>query len=143
MPGRKLLLHSCGPTTGLPGQSTTKPGRFWFSVPRPKVSHEPRLGRIGCMLPEFIIKSDGSWFGLSVYIERITQMSSMQPATCGKSSVTSMPLWPCGRAGERRGHDLAALAPAGHDRGGRRPGRRTAPAPAWGRTCRRATARRS
>ena len=32
-PGRKLLLHSCGPTTGLPGQSTMKPGRFWFSEP--------------------------------------------------------------------------------------------------------------
>ena len=44
------------------------------------------------MLPEFIIKSDGSWFGLSVYIERITQISSMQAATCGKSSVTSIPL---------------------------------------------------
>ncbi len=38
------------------------------------------------MLPEFIIKSDGSWFGLSVYIERITQRSSMQPARWGKSS---------------------------------------------------------
>ena len=66
MPGRKLLLQSWGPTTGLPGQSTTKPGRFWFSVPRPKVSQEPRLGRIGCMLPEFIMSSEGSWFGLSV-----------------------------------------------------------------------------
>ena len=33
MPGRKLLLHSCGPTTGWPGHRTTKPGRFWFSVP--------------------------------------------------------------------------------------------------------------
>src|ERR1700678_1744231 len=103
MPGRKLLLHNCGPTTGLPGQRTTKPGRFWFSVPNPKVSHEPRLGRVGCMLPEFIINSDGSWFGLSVYIERITQMSSMQAATCGKSSVTSMPLCPYGRAEKGEG----------------------------------------
>ena len=103
MPGRKLLLHNCGPTTGLPGQSTTNPGRFWFSLPRPKTSHEPRLGRIGCMLPEFIIKSEGSWLGLSVYIERSTQISSMQPATCGKRFVSSIPLWPCGRAGNGEG----------------------------------------
>src|SRR6266550_3914926 len=109
MPGRKLLLQSCGPTTGLPGQSTTKPGRFWFSVPRPKVSHEPRLGRIGCMLPEFIIKSDGSWLGLSVYIERITQISSMAAARCGKSSETAMPLWPCGRAENGEGIILPRL----------------------------------
>ena len=34
-PGRKLLFHSAGPTTGLPGHITTNQGRFWFSVPRP------------------------------------------------------------------------------------------------------------
>ncbi len=60
MPGRKLLLHSCGPTTGLPGQKTTKPGRFWFSVPRPYCSHEPIDGRVGCVSPLVIIRSDGS-----------------------------------------------------------------------------------
>src|ERR1700729_4033590 len=109
MPGRKLLLHNCGPTTGLPGQRTTNPGRFWFSVPRPKVSHEPRLGRIGCMLPEFIINSDGSELGLSVYIERSTQISSMQLATRGKSSEPSMPLCPCGRAENGEGITLPVL----------------------------------
>src|SRR6185436_17264629 len=94
MPGKKLLLHNCGPTTGLPGQRATKPGRFWFSVPRPYVIQEPRLGRIGCMLPEFIISRAGSWLGLSVCIERITQSSSIHLATSGYSSETSMPLLP-------------------------------------------------
>ena len=103
----------------------------------------PGSGRIGCMLPEFIIKSDGSWLGLSVYIERITQRSSMQPATCGKSSVTSMPLWPCGRAENGEGMSLPLLRSPGHDRRPGAAGRRIAPGPAWGRRCRRATARRS
>ncbi len=31
---------------------------------------------------------------MSVCIERITQMSSAQPPTCGNSSLTSRPLWP-------------------------------------------------
>ena len=35
IPGRNELLQSWGPTTGLPGQRTTKPGRSWFSEPRP------------------------------------------------------------------------------------------------------------
>ncbi len=31
---------------------------------------------------------------MSVHTERITQMSSMQPPTCGKISLTSIPLCP-------------------------------------------------
>ena len=31
---------------------------------------------------------------MSVYIERMTQMSSTHSPTCGNSSLTSMPLWP-------------------------------------------------
>ena len=48
MPGRKLLLHRAGPTT-MPGdgRSTTKPGRFSFSEPRPYKIHEPIEGRMG------------------------------------------------------------------------------------------------
>ena len=38
------------------------------------------LGRIGCMLPQFIRSRPGSWFGMSVCIERMTQMSSMHLA---------------------------------------------------------------
>src|SRR6266568_447392 len=71
-----------------------KPGRFWFSEPNPYVTHEPMLGRIERASPQFINKSDGSWFGISACIERITAMSSMLSATCGNTSLTSMPLWP-------------------------------------------------
>ena len=59
--------------------------------------------------PSSSSSSDGSWFGLSVYIERSTQMSSMQPATCGKSSETSMPLSPCGCAANGEGINLPVL----------------------------------
>ena len=49
------------------------------------------LGRIGCVLPQVIISSAGSWFGMSVCIERMTQRSSMHLPTSGKISLTSMP----------------------------------------------------
>src|SRR5262249_7472695 len=44
--------------------------------------------------PQFISISDGSWLGTSACMERMTQMSSMQEATWGKISLTSMPLLP-------------------------------------------------
>ena len=69
-------------------------GRFWFSVPSPYVTHEPRLGRTSRASPQFISSSDGSWFGTLACIERMTAMSSMHSPTCGKSSLTSMPLFP-------------------------------------------------
>ena len=37
-----------------------KPGRFWFSVPRPYVIHEPMLGRVRMDSPQFISMSEGS-----------------------------------------------------------------------------------
>src|SRR5438270_6064896 len=52
------------------------------------------LGRIWRASPQFISRSDGSWFGTSACIERITQMSSMFRAILGKISLTSRPLWP-------------------------------------------------
>src|SRR5947208_4983052 len=94
MPGRKLLLQSCGPTTGLPGHITTKPGRFWLSHPRPYRSHEPIDGRTGWVSPHVIIRSDGSWFGTFVCIERITHNSSAHSPTFGYSSETSIPALP-------------------------------------------------
>ena len=42
------------------------------------------LGRISRASPQFISISDGSWFGTSACIERMTQMSSMFLATCGE-----------------------------------------------------------
>ena len=52
------------------------------------------LGRLGVIVPLFIMYSAGPWFGLSVYNERSTQMSSMQPATLGSNSLTATPLSP-------------------------------------------------
>ena len=52
------------------------------------------LGRTSRPSPQFIIISDGSWFGTSVCIERTTHRRSADSATCGKSSLTSIPLWP-------------------------------------------------
>ena len=70
------------------------PGRFWFSEPSPYVTHDPKLGRTCRTSPQFIIISDGSWFGISVCIERTMQRSSTQPPTFEKISLTSVPLWP-------------------------------------------------
>jgi hypothetical protein len=77
-----------------PGHITTKPGRFWFSVPSPYVIHEPTLGRICRASPQFISRSDGSWLGTSAFIERITHRSSTCCAVFWKISLTSMPLCP-------------------------------------------------
>ena len=52
------------------------------------------LGRISRASPQFISSSDGSWFGTSACIERMTQMSSITLPTLAKNSLTSMPLWP-------------------------------------------------
>src|SRR5687767_9590499 len=93
--GRKLFDHSAGPTTILfDGRSTTYPGRFSFSLPSPYTSHDPSDGRIGCKFPVCIWISAGSWFGTSVFIDRITQQSSITRARCGSVSLTSIPLCP-------------------------------------------------
>ena len=39
--------YNGGPTTGVPGHSTTNPGKFRFSVPNPYVSQDPIDGRPG------------------------------------------------------------------------------------------------
>src|SRR4051794_17015034 len=49
------------------------------------------LGRIGCVFPHVISRRPGSWFGMFVCIERITQMSSMHFPTSGYIALTSMP----------------------------------------------------
>src|SRR5215212_6311586 len=71
-----------------------KTGRFWLSLPRPYVNHEPMLGRICRASPQFMSNSDGSWFGTSAYIERITHNSSACCATLEKISLTSNPHCP-------------------------------------------------
>ncbi len=74
---------------------TMKPGRLWFSLPRPYSSHEPRLGREKACSPVFICRQAPLWLMLSATIERMRQISSMRLATFGKRSLTSMPLCPC------------------------------------------------
>ena len=68
-----------------------KPGRFWFSLPKPYITHEPMLGRVICASPQFMSMSDGSWLGTSACIDRMTHMSSMQVPSWGKISLTSTP----------------------------------------------------
>src|SRR5262245_22615646 len=53
------------------------------------------LGRIGCVSPQVIMSSDGSWLGTLVCIERMTHRSSAWRARCGNSSLISIPLRPC------------------------------------------------
>ena len=53
-----------------------KPGRFWFSEPKPYVIQDPMLGRCNRPSPQFISMSDGSWLGTSAYIERMMHRSS-------------------------------------------------------------------
>jgi hypothetical protein len=53
-----------------------KPGRFWLSVPRPYVTHDPTLGRTNRDSPVFIKRREGSWLGTSACIDRTTHISS-------------------------------------------------------------------
>src|SRR5258706_11296648 len=45
-------------------------------------------------MPQFIMNNPCGWFGMSLYIERITHTSSMHSPSLEKISVTSMPLCP-------------------------------------------------
>src|SRR5215469_1568724 len=51
-------------------------------------------GRPGSFSPLFSRKSEGSWLGRSVYIERMTHRSSAQAPNFGKISLISIPLCP-------------------------------------------------
>src|SRR6266446_8642287 len=52
------------------------------------------LGRLCTASPQFINMREGSWFGSSAFIERITAMSSIHSPIFGNKSLTSIPLWP-------------------------------------------------
>ncbi len=67
MPGKKALRQLLPWAVGNPaGHITTKPGRLWFSVPRPYNVQAPMLGTARLMSPQFIMSRPGSWFGTSV-----------------------------------------------------------------------------
>src|SRR5207249_10363531 len=78
------------PYTTLFRSMAMKPGRFWFSLPRPYVTHEPREGRTSRASPQFMSKSDGSWLGTSAYIDRITQTSSMHAPTRSEEHTSEL-----------------------------------------------------
>ena len=60
-PGRKAERQFCVAVIGYPpGHMAMNPGRFWFSEPRPYVTHEPKLGRHIRPSPQFMSHSDGS-----------------------------------------------------------------------------------
>src|SRR4051812_4766780 len=52
------------------------------------------LGREKRMSPQFIMSSEGSWFGTSVCIERMTQSSSAWSRSFGNALLISRPLSP-------------------------------------------------
>src|SRR5262249_29437075 len=75
--------------------STTNPGRFSFSEPRPYVTHDPIDGRPARGEPVNSSSSAGAWLNWSVYIDLITQMSSATSCSRGTASDIQMPPWPC------------------------------------------------
>ena len=59
------------------------------------MSQDPIEGRPNVGTPEFIMSCPGWWLKASVCMERISAMSSTQPATWGSRLETSVPHWPC------------------------------------------------
>src|SRR6266700_635612 len=51
-------------------------------------------GRPTNLSPVFMSSREGSWLGRSVYIDRITQQSSIRAPSLGNISLISMPLSP-------------------------------------------------
>src|SRR2546427_12502499 len=90
--GRNAEDHRRGPAYGSPGHKARKPGRFWFSVPKPYVTQDPMAGRAPTMCPQVISSIAGPWLALSVYIDRITQKSSIVSPTSRKISLRPTPL---------------------------------------------------
>src|SRR6476660_6078564 len=70
------------------------PGRLAFSLPRPYETHDPMLGRMKLSLPVCTLRVAPPWAAFVPWIECRKQMSSTHPATCGKSSLTCIPLEP-------------------------------------------------
>src|SRR5687767_2408794 len=88
-PGRYPLLQTLLPAVGSvpPETSTTNPGRSWFSLPRPHVTHEPIDALPAIMLPVYSIISAGAWLNWSVHIDRTNVMSSAHVRRFGSNSL--------------------------------------------------------
>ena len=59
------------------------------------MTHDPKLGRPETIKPVCIIQSACSWLRCSVYIDRMTAMSSAWAAIFGRTSENSSPDLPC------------------------------------------------
>jgi hypothetical protein len=75
----------------------TKPGRSWFSLPRPYSVHDPIDGRAKRNSPVCIMSVAWGWLGTSVCMLLIRHRSSACFARCGNRSEIHRPLWPCRR----------------------------------------------
>ena len=97
MLGKNRFPKRLLPALGLvpPEMRTTKPGRSWFSLPNPYVTHEPIEGRP--MRGEPVYKSicAGAWLNCSVYIDLTKQRSSACSDSIGTASENQAPLSPC------------------------------------------------
>src|SRR5437588_12435700 len=95
MPGRKPAPQFWAEFLGRPRPSgsymTMKPGRSWFSVPRPYVTHEPTDGKPIRGRPLLIWNRAGAWLLVSVKQECTKAMSSTCRAMFGKISDTYDP----------------------------------------------------
>src|SRR5437764_7389410 len=85
-----------GPLTTVAALScmTTNAGRFWFSVPRPYVTHEPRHGRPARIEQVFIRAMPAEWLIPSPQQDRRIARSSAHAPMCGNQSDTGNPLCP-------------------------------------------------
>src|SRR4051794_23473809 len=87
------------------------PGRFWFSLPSPYVTHDPTLGRVKRIEPVFIMRVAAAWSGMSVYIERIVAISSTCWLSVGNISLVSIPLLPVLENVKGDANDVPLLSP--------------------------------
>ena len=73
--------------------STTKPGRFWFSVPNPYVTQLPMLG-LPILENLMTINCGRAWLNWSVVIPLRKVTSSAMVEKCGRWSLIHAPLCP-------------------------------------------------
>src|SRR5262249_4706214 len=99
MPGRKPAPQFEAWPFGRPRPSVsymvTNAGRFWLSLPRPYVTHEPTHGKPMRLMPVLVWNSAGGGLLVSVKHEWMNAMSSTCFAMLGKISETQVPDRPC------------------------------------------------
>src|SRR2546421_2103741 len=101
MPGRNPGLQFDAFPLGRPRPSvsyiTTNPGRSWFSLPRPYVTHDPTQGKPIRLIPVLISNRAGEWLFVSVWHAWRKAIWSTWRDRFGKISETHAPDSPCRR----------------------------------------------